>query len=204
MSTEEERNKRLGVISAYLSIFSEAEKKHSGVEITYRQDAMQIVNAIYWRYADELIRKTIDSGIIQNYKIAANTELAIMLADPIESVSEGSSTTDVTNFKKLLTARLAFFTAFSMLIEWNKNIIHRGCKRALNVRRQVANSINHHILFGCRVHFVCHAEFVFKLLGFVDSHNVPIKNKKANPKPEASNSQKISWLSWFTPLSFCS
>jgi hypothetical protein len=114
-STPEEREKRLAELKTYLSEFRAQIGHTEQVDIQYGPDSAEIINSLYYRFADELIRPTIDSGKIQNFKIASTTEMVILLASPI--VMEDAEQA------KFFNARLAFYTALRFVLEWNHQYI---------------------------------------------------------------------------------
>lgn len=112
-STPEEQKKRLKEIGGYLNHFKELQEKKGFTDTIFREDAAELINAVYFRYADEVVRPAlIDNTRIQVYKIASNTELAVLLVSPIVH----------SDYKKqrLLNAQLAFFVAASLLFEWEE------------------------------------------------------------------------------------
>ena len=110
-STPEEREKRLSEIRNYLELFKSelAEREH--VNIFYKDNSPEVINAIYYRYADEVIRPSIDSGTIQNFKIAAMMELVVLIVSPVTLVNIEQS--------KFYNARLALYVALRFIVEWN-------------------------------------------------------------------------------------
>ena len=101
---EQEKQTRLKAISDYLLKFKEFEKSYSGEqEIIFKQDSAILINTVYWKYADEVVRPALvdPEKRIQAYKIAANTELAVLFIMPI--------ITTILKYKSLLMRDLHFF-----------------------------------------------------------------------------------------------
>lgn len=104
---------RIKVLCAYLEGFVALTLKSEGIklEINVPESATNIC-ALYERYAEEIVRPTIDSTRIQHFKIIANTELSTLRVSPIsypESLEQQNK----------LNAKLAFHIALSFLIDWN-------------------------------------------------------------------------------------
>ena len=118
---EQEKQTRLKASSDYLLKFKEFEKSYSGEqEIIFKQDSAILINTVYWKYADEVVRPALvdPEKRIQAYKIAANTELAVLFIMPINHHDP--------KVQKFINARLAFFLAISMLLEWGELKIEKS------------------------------------------------------------------------------
>lgn len=124
-STPEEREKRLSEIKIYLQEFCGELSHIEKVNISLKENAAEYINELYYRYADELIRPTIDSGRIQNFKIAAMMELMILLVNPI-LVPDPEET-------KFYNSRLALYFALRFIVEWNENGLDiQKCYQVIN------------------------------------------------------------------------
>lgn len=110
-STSEEQAKRLLEINSYLDFFKKTESK-IGNEVSYVDDAGELITALYYRYADDAVRPVLENekARIQVYKIVSNTELSVMRIMPIINENPDESLR--------INAKLAFFLAISLLMEW--------------------------------------------------------------------------------------
>lgn len=113
-STPAEREKRLTEIRTYLNDFCDELEQEEKVSINLKEGSAEYVNTLYYRYADELIRPTIDSGRIQNFKIAAMIELITLIVNPIVLEED-------TEKAKFYNCRLALYIALRFVVEWNEN-----------------------------------------------------------------------------------
>lgn len=108
---------RKEAIASYIELFCKTKQ----IEVNINEAAEKIV-AVYGRYTDEVVRpslepKTNENGVteptkIQNYKIIANTELAVLRVEPIELEDD--------KIAKRLNAELAFHIGLGFLLEWHK------------------------------------------------------------------------------------
>jgi len=118
-STPQDRHKRMQEITTYLADFRGQVLKVEEKTIIFRDDSVEIIHALYYRYAEELVRNAIESRKIQHFKIASTTEMVILLASPIVM--------DDPKLTKYYNARLALYTALRFLIEWNKRDLDLEC-----------------------------------------------------------------------------
>jgi trehalose-6-phosphate synthase len=112
--TQDHTQSRTEAIHRYINSFIQKIKEEESYNVNVDAAlAAEIIVALYDRYAEEIIRPTITSQIIQNYKIASNTELAILFVSPIEFP-------DNISIERMLNARLAFYVGLQIIFEWNK------------------------------------------------------------------------------------
>jgi len=95
-------------IRSYVSLIKESDKVEVVINAT---EAARSIVALYDRYAEEIIRPSINPNIITSFRIVANTELAILRVRPFENIDRSK--------EKSINARLAFYVALRILIEWH-------------------------------------------------------------------------------------
>lgn len=105
--------KRRAEIDSYLKRFKQYLLNQDLLEIEYKSDSVNLINDLYWRYADEIIRLKLDSKRIQHFKIIACTELVVLIISPIQHKEP--------NYEKLLNSRLALFISLEILVNWHQN-----------------------------------------------------------------------------------
>jgi len=104
-------------------------------------EAARNISALYFRYANEVVRGTIDSGIIQHYKIIGFTDLCVLRISPIEIKGDADLLTAAT-----LNAQLAFDISLGMLIDWNMLDIEKFAK-LIESDGQIRSFLKEHILW---------------------------------------------------------
>jgi hypothetical protein len=134
--TPEQIADRQRAITVYIEKFIE---KEEGLDKTFCDSlfAAQQIVSVYQEYAETLIRPSINSGIIQNYKIIANTELAVLRVSPIVIP-------DDIKLEKNYNARLALDIALNILLEWN-TLDEQKCEEVFRNDNEVKSFLNEHL-----------------------------------------------------------
>jgi hypothetical protein len=135
----EEIAARKKALRSYIRVFLEEEQKTDQVDLVIDvSKAAENVCDLYVRYADEVIRPTIASGIIQNYKIISYLEVAVLRVRPIDI--PGADELEILWY----TAKLAAHIAITFLLEWNEIDVAKF--NALIVKdEQLASFLREHI-----------------------------------------------------------
>jgi len=105
---------RKAALCIYMKDFLEQEKidGRQDIQIDIETSAGNICD-LYDRYVEEIIRPAVTSGIIQNYKIIAFTELAVLRVQPISFADEDELSTASYN------AELALHIGINFLLDWH-------------------------------------------------------------------------------------
>jgi len=136
-STPQDRQKRHKEITTYLNDFLVQVQSVEDKSLVFRENSVDVVHSLYYRYAEELIRTAIESRKIQHFKIASTTEMVILLASPIIM--------DDPKLAKYYNARLALYTALRFLIEWNRKELNlEHCFRVINEDKEVGIFLDEH------------------------------------------------------------
>lgn len=103
---------RVNVLNNYFDRFKPSLSTIFGLDFDYIDQASERVAILTFRYVKNLIRPMLaeDDAFSQIYKIAANTELAIMRVKPIQLEDEVVT--------QQINAYLAFSVASAMVIDW--------------------------------------------------------------------------------------
>jgi len=105
------------------------------------EESARAIADLYFRYANELVRDTIDSGIIQHYKIIGYTELCVLRVNPI-TTDGGEDKLGVAT----LNAQLALNISLGLLIDWNMLDLNKFA-RLLEADVQIRSFLKEHILW---------------------------------------------------------
>lgn len=137
-------------LKSYIAVFCDEVLKAEGlaIEIDAEQAAERICD-LYFRYAEEVIRPVVTSGIIQHYKIIGHTELAVLRVQPI-AVKNGDVMTAVR-----LNAMLAMHIGISFLIEWNE-IEPQKFRQIIGTDGPMLTFIREHLIWLMNVDVVSH------------------------------------------------
>lgn len=122
-STPQEREKRLKELSTYIREFQAEARGAEHKDLPLRDDCIEVIKTLYYRYADELLKPAIDSHRIQHFKIASTTELIILIARPIKLEDPER--------EKYFNARLALYIALRFVIEWNNELPAAKCYQVI-------------------------------------------------------------------------
>ena len=135
-STYEEREKRLRELEIYIGEFCGALQQAEQKELTLREGGTEQIKVLYYRFADELLRPAIASRTIQHFKIAATTELVILMASPLVLADPER--------EKYYNARLALYVALRFVIEWNHELPAEQCYQVIAKDETVKAVLDEH------------------------------------------------------------
>jgi hypothetical protein len=126
---------RIRAITIYISNFIERENQN--IECDIQSSATNIVN-LYNDYIEEFVRPSITSGIVQNYKIISNTELAVLRVSPL---SVGNDE----NIEKYYNSKLALEIALNILLEWNNGLDENKCRDIFKSDNEIRSFLEEHL-----------------------------------------------------------
>ncbi len=128
---------RIRAVSIYITNFIERESQEQVIKCDIGIAAEQIVS-LYDDYIEEIIRPSINSGIVQNYKIISNTELAVLRVSPL--IVEAKE-----DIEKYYNAKLALEIALNILLEWNNGLDENKCRDIFKSDKEIRSFLEEHL-----------------------------------------------------------
>ena len=135
--TEAHISARIKVISLYIDDFIKKEEVKGKIFVCNSEEMASSIVNLYENYAETLVRPSINSGIIQNYKIISNTELAVLRIAPL-TISDNQIE------EKLYNSKLALHIALRILIEWN-DLKPNECESLFNSDNEIKSFLEEHL-----------------------------------------------------------